>query len=141
MGWILSGIWHGGLAWLVPSLLIGCQDPDNQDFWIGSIASFTLVIIIVSLRLWLISLNQFALQTFLVLFVSIVAYFAVVFILGHTPLGEMMQPQIQGVPAKAFSHPIALASMAFTPLALSFDAAAYAVLLYFHPPKLDHVRW
>merc|ERR1712079_81548 len=80
--WILSGIWHGGLAWLVPNLLIGCQDPDNQDFWIGSIASFTLIIIIVSLRLWLISLNQFAMQTILVLFVSIVTYFAVVFILG-----------------------------------------------------------
>lgn len=139
--WISSGIWHGGLAWLVPSLLIGCQDPDEQDFWIGSIASFTLIIAIVSLRLWLIALNQFALQTILVLLVSVVTYFITLFILGHTPLGEFMQPQIAGVPGVTFTNPLALAAMLFTPLALCFDAVAYGLLLYFRPPPLENVRW
>merc|ERR1712217_1000489 len=96
--WMIFGVYHGCIAWFVPSAMFGAGDADVLDwggtFWVSSVVSFTLVLVFVSARLWLVSLNPLAPKTVLVLLFSWLLYVLWLIILGHTMLGESMQPQM-----------------------------------------------
>lgn len=136
--WMISGIWHGALAWLVPNLIIGSTDHDSEDFWLGSCVSFTLVIFLVDLRLWMISLNRFSLPTLGMLLLSVLAYFAVLFGLGY--IMPSMQPKIEELPHKMFTELDAFLVMLLTPLALLIDLALFEGAKVFRPTPLDRAR-
>jgi len=148
--WMISGLWHGTLAWLVPSLLIGSKeffvaDENNKyqvkmvpDFWLGSCASFTLVVLLVDLRLWMVSLNTFAIPTVGILFLSILSYWITLF----TVQGLFgMQPQIDGIPSEMLQDSRALLCIFLTPLALLVDLALFQAAKVFFPYPLDKARW
>jgi len=145
VSWMLSGIWHGSLAWLVPSLVLGAAGADTKDwggtFWVSSCTSFSLVIICVSLQLWLISLNPLALKTLAVLSLSFLAYLITLLVLGHSALGAQMQWQIEGAPLEMAKGSRSLLVLCLTPFALLADASAIWALMYFRPTPLVRARW
>jgi len=145
VSWVIAGIWHGSLAWLVPSLVLGAADASTEDwggtFWLSSVASFTLVVLFVDLQLWLITLNPVALKTLAVLFVSLALYIVTLIILGHTLLGEQMQWQIVGVPLDLVTSGRAMATVLLTPLALLIDLAVVWAITCLRPSPLERARW
>jgi len=139
--WVVGAVWHGALAWLVPSLAFGSSSHDDGEFWLASVASFTLVVVNVSLRLWIVSLNRFSPMTLFVLSFSFVLYIFTLLVLGHTMLGEMMQPQMEGVPIKMLSSPKALAAVGITAVVvLTVDALLNELSICLRPLPLDNVR-
>lgn len=142
--WILSGIWHGSLAWFAPNLSVGAlgpgSDPDwDKEWWIGSIASFTLVLICVSLRLWMIALNHFSAITLGSLAISWVLYLIAMLMLCHSFLGEIMQPQIQGSFLDMLQSEKAMIALCLAPLALMFDLMVFLLVKFFGSAPLDRV--
>lgn len=145
MGWMLSALWHGTLAWVLPNWLAvsWADDPDQLDpaeFWIGSCCSFTLVMVYINLRLWMLSLNPFAKPVVLVFLLSFVLLLITLFCLGETEMGEAMQPQIRGVPTTMFSGWKYLRVLLFSPLVLLLDFAFYQALYRLRPMPLDQAR-
>lgn len=143
--WMLSGVWHGCLSWLVPNLVIGADSPGispnfNKDWWIGSIVSFSLVLVCVDFRLWLVALNKLSPWTLLGLLSSPVLYLTTLIVFGHTYLGEWMQPQLAGVPLAVLKDAKAMAALFLAPLALAVDALIYMLILHICPSPLDEVR-
>jgi len=145
--WIFSGIWHGCLAWFIPNVIMGASGPGtadagwNEDWWIGSVVSFSLVLIFVNLRLLLIALNRLSKLTLLALITSPVLYILTLLVLGHTSLGSWLQPQIAGVPLEVVTNGKAMAALFVAPMALLLvDAAVFLALLQLRPTPLDQVR-
>mmetsp|Transcript_111347 Transcript_111347/g.175453 ORF Transcript_111347/g.175453 Transcript_111347/m.175453 type:complete len:1136 (+) Transcript_111347:57-3464(+) len=148
--WMLSGIWHGALAWSIPSIIIGStdfaivrEDGENEvemvkDFWLASCVSFTLVIFFVDLRLWMVALNRFSIITIGVLAISIAAFFGVLFGLGH--VAPSMQPQIDGIPADMFQDSKCLLCIFLTPLAMIVDFLFIEGQKKLCPMPLDQAR-
>lgn len=148
--WMLSGVWHGALAWTIPSLVIGSSSfyikyeyeryrvKMVEDFWLASCVSFTLVVFFVQLRLWLVALNRFSFPTLGVLALSIVAYFATLFVLGH-PLSSM-QPQIEGLPKEMFQDEKCLLCIFLVPLVMLLELAIYEGCKMLYPSPLDKAR-
>jgi phospholipid-translocating ATPase len=147
--WMISGLWHGALAWSVPSIVVGTNkftlknnDPDDvemdEKFWISSCTSFTLVIFFVELRLWMVALNRLSVITIGVLAVSILLYFVVLFGLGEVM--PSMQPQIEGIPSKMVKDGNCLLCIFLTPLALLVDLIFFEGSKKFFPTPLDKAR-
>jgi len=147
--WMISGVWHGTLAWAVPCAILGTKDffieEDSgvytvemvEQFWVASCTSFTLVVLFVDLRLWMVALNKLAAPTITMLFMSVVCFFAALFVLDFTGL----QPQISGVPVKMLSDSKALLCIFLTPLALVVDMVLYYGAKIINPSPLDKARW
>jgi len=141
--WLASGIWHGGIAWLLPSLVVDNgmrEDTADDDFWYASLVSFTLVVAHVSLRLWLVSLNKTNKYVIGVLLLCFVVYLISVLILGHTALGIYMQPQLDAVPIDLFTRMKAILVLFLTPFALLLDAVAFKILHTLRPTPLYLAR-
>jgi magnesium-transporting ATPase (P-type) len=150
--WMISGVWHGSLAWAVPSAVVGSTSFNVEydeyeerykpamvkDFWLASCASFTLVVVLVDLRLWMVALNKFSGPTVFVLITSVGAYFIVLFFFGH--VWTSMQPQIEGIPAEMLQEEKTLLCIFLTPLALLIDCAFYYGAKVLYPSPLDVVR-
>jgi len=138
--WMLAGIYHGTVAWLIPSLCLDSLNPDDRTFWIGSLTSFSLVLIFVSGRLWLIALNRCNWRTWSVFGISFLAYAIVLLVLGYTSMGTWLQPQIEGVPEEIFANSKAFTALLLTPLALLADVIVYVSMKTFRPTPLDLAR-
>eukprot|EP00929_Paragymnodinium_shiwhaense_P111733 TRINITY_DN80020_c0_g1_i1.p1 TRINITY_DN80020_c0_g1~~TRINITY_DN80020_c0_g1_i1.p1 ORF type:complete len:1103 (+),score=174.22 TRINITY_DN80020_c0_g1_i1:137-3445(+) len=126
--WVGSGVWHGVLAWLGANLTVGSDNTDTMEFWIGSCCSYTLVVTLVNLRLWMVSLNPWSPQVLGVLAFSFLCLFVALLILGQSPIGVWLQPQIEGVPFEMFAFwddPRPVLSILLTPLGLLFDLFIY----------------
>jgi hypothetical protein len=146
--WMISGVWHGSLAWLVPSALIGSREyfitNENgyyevkmvPDFWLGSCASFALVVLLVDLRLWMIALNKLAAPVLFMMFLSVAACFVTLF--GLEAVG--MQPQIEGIPEQMMTDKDAQLIIWLTPLACLIDASFYYGAKMLFPSPLDKAR-
>mmetsp|Transcript_22618 Transcript_22618/g.52741 ORF Transcript_22618/g.52741 Transcript_22618/m.52741 type:complete len:1132 (-) Transcript_22618:73-3468(-) len=144
--WVLSAIWHGSIAWLVPFIVL---DPDRNadeghDFWVTSVVAFSLVIVFINLRIWLFALNRFAWYTGLVIFVSILAYLIVLLFFGYTEIGKAFQPELWHVPEDVLDtsedRP-ALWVLLLTPLAFLVDWVVFSMYHVLRPDPLDRVRW
>jgi len=143
--WVLSAVWHGTLAWLVPSLWVGTNastahtapDYSPADFWRASSCSFIMVITFINVRLWLCSYSPFAKHTILIMAFSFMMLFACLFGLGYTGMGEAMQPQLAGVPGVIFSDWTYMQVMLVTPLFLLLDALCLFAWGRFRPSPLE----
>lgn len=142
--WMASGVLHGSLAWLVPYYWMSIDSTTakqaGSSFWVASVVSFSLVMSHVSLRLWIVSMNPFASFTLLVLLFSIVVYIIAVAVLGQSPLGLYMQPQMENVPANLFTNVKAVLSLVITPLSLFMDVLIFKLAKYVRPTPLDLAR-
>jgi len=103
------------------------------------VTSFSLVVICVNLRLWIIALNPFSKSSILVFAFTAFVYLLTLLVLGHTYLGEVMQPEISGAFEMIFDGR-ALAVLLLTPLALGLDAAVFGLQRYLRPTPLEKVR-
>jgi len=143
--WMLSGIWHGSLAWLVPNLSVGASGPGdspnyNKEWWIGSVASFTLVLLFVDLRLWMIALNRLSPITVGAVMVSLLIYIITMLVLCYMSLGVFLQPQIENAIGDMFQLEKAIVAVLLAPFALFFDLAVYMMIRFAHQSPLDRVR-
>merc|ERR1712039_549209 len=146
--WVLSAVWHGTLAWLVPSLWVGttaatahlAPDYAPVDFWRASSISFINVIIFINVRLWLYSYSPFAKHTVSIMAFSFFMLFACLLGLGYTAIGEAMQPQLAGVPGAIFGEGTYLQVMVVTPLFLLLDGACLFAWSRYNPSELELAR-
>jgi len=143
--WVLSAVWHGTLAWLVPSLWVGTNaatahlPPDYSpvEFWKASSCSFIMVITFINTRLWLYSYSPFAKHTILVMAFSFLMLFSCLFGLGYTSIGEAMQPQLAGIPGVIVSDWKYLQVMVVTPLFLLLDVLVLFLWGLIRPSPLE----
>jgi len=140
--WILSAVWHGSVAWLVPSYILGNDNPKTPDFWRASCISFTLVMIFVNARLWIISMNPLAPPNVAVITLCVVFHVIWLFILGETSFGTMImtnQPLV-GVPSTIFSERKYLMVLGGTAMVLVLDLVLYCGSKIVRPTPLDLAR-
>jgi phospholipid-transporting ATPase len=139
--WICSALFHGSVAWLVPSMAVGSNDVLNSDFWDASCCSFVLCVLFVNARLWIMSLNPFALRTVIAMSASFLLLFISLFGLSATGLGQVLQPEIQGVPERIFSEGKYLAVMGATGASVVLlDLLIIMGRRKFRPSLLDTAR-
>jgi len=137
--WMLFSVWHGCVAWLIPAIWIGdddycepCRDGRTGDdccipgtpapFWIASSTAFTIVIIVVILRLILRSASPLRLSTWAPSLLTFMIYIVALFLLSHTRIGQDLQPNMENVPTEMLTHGKPLAAMFITPcVALAVD--------------------
>lgn len=139
VSWIVSATYHGLAAWLVPHLVL---NPTKQDqlFWIASVAGFTLVVLFVTIRLWISSMNPFSPPVLGILAFSLLVYLTVVLVLGQSSLGSYMQPLIAGVPFALVTNGRAIGCVLITPLVLLLDLGVIMTLSYVRPSPITEVR-
>ena len=143
--WMVSAAFQGSLAWILPNFLFGSFDYESVDFWRASATSFTMVIIIVALKLALHDFKRCSLSCLLPIIGSIASYLLVLFLLGYVPLGQRMQPNLaEGdppVPGWIFSNgtPILVIALA-SPLALLPDMMALFWVRKLYPSPLFQIR-
>jgi len=140
--WMLSAVWHGAVAWLVPSLTVGSNNTKTPDFWRASCISFTLVMIFVNVKLWIISLNPTSSTTVAVILLCIVFHMIWLFVLGETSIGTMLmtdQP-LQSVPSTIFSEGKYLIVLFATAIVLCLDLALCCWCKIVRPTPLDLAR-
>ena len=142
--WMLSAAFHGSLAWILPSLLLGSLDYEAVDFWRASTTSFTMVIIIVALKLALHDFKRCSLSCLLPIVGSISSYITVLFLLGYVSLGQKMQPNLaEGdprVPGWIFSNAVPILLIFASPLSLLPDMVALLWVRKLHPSPLFQIR-
>lgn len=139
-GWMFCGVWHGSLAWLLPNILLGNQDPESKRFWVSACTSFSLVVYIVSLRLLLVTLTRANLATSLSFLSAAVGFLAVFFGLGQLPAGIAMQPNMEGLPAQMVTDGTVLAVFFLTPIpALAVDVVYLLVRRSLAPTALERL--
>lgn len=118
--WMLFGVLHGCVAWLVPNLWFGGSDYDKNEpvvFWVGSTTSFTSINVIVWLKLILSSPSPLAPVVLVPTAGGILCYFIIISLLGYTGLGNSFQPCMKNIPEKMFTDHRALAALFVTPAA------------------------
>eukprot|EP00929_Paragymnodinium_shiwhaense_P112427 TRINITY_DN80685_c0_g1_i1.p1 TRINITY_DN80685_c0_g1~~TRINITY_DN80685_c0_g1_i1.p1 ORF type:complete len:1223 (+),score=190.12 TRINITY_DN80685_c0_g1_i1:36-3671(+) len=141
--WILYALWHGVVAWCVPSYWFGGNDYDAEEsdlYWVSSCASFIIVVNIVMLRLFLTSVSPLKLTTWLPSLISVTFVFPVLWLLGYTPLGEEFQPNLLGVPEQLLTNSKALCVLFAVPFAALWpDCLEKLLESTFFPSELDKV--
>lgn len=164
--WMAAAVWHGVLAWGIPSILLGsnnvCGDVpqwydneswvwsthnaegevcEDQDFWFGSVVAFILIVLFVNLRLWLVAMNRLWWVTLACLGLSVFLCFLQVVMLSELRfLGDMLQPEMRGVASRLFTDGTALAVTFGTPFLLLIDAAMFSGYRALSPSPLDKAR-
>lgn len=143
ISWMLSAAWHGALAWSIPSAVLGSDDYESSEFWLGSSVSFLLVVTMVSIKLWLTSLNP---SSPCVVGAAIFAIFGAVVVLvflSETGLGYLMSSStwyLEGVASSIVRTRDALAVLFLTPMGLLVDGFVLKMSMHMHPLPLDRAR-
>lgn len=154
--WMLSAAWHAALAWIPANAIVGAVplklvagsekfEANEREFWLGSCVSFTLVVVFVDLRIWMVAMNPVSASTLGVLSFSFALYWIVLFILGEALPNDpnswlALQPKIHGIPSTMFEDSDALKVMLLMPLALLVDLVLYQAAKVLRPYPLDTVR-
>jgi len=160
VAWLLPNLWFGGTRYSEECKMdFGdakalCWDEDDvyrippeaypypaQEFWMGSLTAFTLVVCIVNFRLLLLAqspLNRWSLGSTLLAFLCYIVW---VFALGEISLGQKTQPEIAKLPTEFFKKGEALACIPIgVAIALSVDVFEKVVRYIFFPSELDEAR-
>lgn len=140
VAWMLSALYHGGLAWMVPNLTVGSLDPEETEFWYASCVSFVLCVVFVNFRLWMVAESPFRKETVLIMLFSILCLIVTLVVLAETPLGDWMQPQIEDAFVGIFSDQRYFLPMFLTPLLLLLDLAVYQAIAIFDPYPLTAAK-
>lgn len=122
-------------GWIAP-------EGEGQKFWLASVTSFAIVVMIVNFRLLLLGQSPFSLMSVLPTAGAFALFIAWFFALGEIGLGKDTQPTVADLPTEMFKTGKCLASLVLGPLiALSVDALEKVVRLIFFPTALDDARW
>mmetsp|Transcript_5642 Transcript_5642/g.10028 ORF Transcript_5642/g.10028 Transcript_5642/m.10028 type:complete len:337 (-) Transcript_5642:217-1227(-) len=141
VAWVLSAFYHGGVSWLIPNLTVGSvNEEDGELFWYSSCISFSLVVIFVNCRLWMVAESPFSKETVGVIVFSFICLTVTLLVLAETPLGDMMQPKIAGAFVAVFTEGKYAAVLFLTPLLLLIDLAVYQAISYFDPYPLTAAK-
>ncbi|CAK0847737.1 unnamed protein product [Prorocentrum cordatum] len=144
--WVVIGIYHGAVCWLVPFHLI---DPDIEhlvkddpsDFWTSSVTSFSSVVFVVCLKLMLVAQNPWGLHTWLPTLISFIMLGVVVFCFSYVWFGPTMQPNMKGMFGTMVENKnVPLSMIAVCVIALVPDVTMLVVQQLFFPSELDTVR-
>jgi len=132
--WMMYGVVHGAVAWIVPFEWFGDKSYVKDEFvpfWINSVTSFIVVINTVMLKLFIHSVSPCKMSTVLPSVISVLLVLPCMLGLAYTSLGLNFQPCMEGLPVELFSNWKAVLSMVVVPpLALSFDILEKIVLIY-----------
>jgi phospholipid-translocating P-type ATPase (flippase) len=165
--WVLSAIWHGSVAWLVPFAFFGtanvagtedpwtiCEDPftksssecweegfEDQKFWTQSCVAMTILVVMVNLRLWMFAMNRLSWITLLAVLSSLLFYLIALLVLSVHPFSWMFAPQLYNQFTMVFSNADILLVILITPLTSLLDFVVYLTHHALYPTLLDTVRW
>lgn len=125
--WMIAAVYHGTVAWLVPNLWFGKHMRDEDEpgsFWIASCTSFTIIVIIVCLKLLWSSASPFKIQTsILPSLVAFMMYCIILALLSYTRVGNQLQPSMKGMATDMLKTNNVLISLVAIPCAVgAFDA-------------------
>jgi len=140
--WMVIAVYHGIVAWLVPNLWFGKDVYDKKSpgpFWVGSCATFTIIIFIAMGKLLMSSVSPFKLwSSILPTFAALVMYVFVLVMIGYTSIGISLQPNMESVPEEVLLNKDALISIfAVPPAAMTVDFAAMLIRRWIWPSPLD----
>jgi phospholipid-translocating P-type ATPase (flippase) len=145
--WMICGVIHGIVAWTVPALWIidGAEyDKDSPGkFWEGSITAFTIVILLVSIKLLITCQSPLKIKT------SILPTLAAIFcyvvwtagVVPYVPPLTSWQPSMEGIGTNLAGNTNALISMVAVPAAVTtVDLVIAMVKTRLMPSELDRLR-
>lgn len=140
--WMVIAVYHGVVAWLVPNLWFGKDVYDKKSpgpFWVGSCATFTIIIFIALGKLLMSSVSPLKLWTsILPTIAALVLYVFVLIMIGYTPMGISLQPNMEAVPEEVlFSKDALIAIFAVPPAAMTVDIVALLIRRWLWPNPLD----
>jgi len=139
--WMLTAAYHGSLAWTIPMVAFGTDQYGTVDFWRTSVVAFTVVIFIISLKLFMHSFSRLKLSTLLPISASVALYMACLFYLGATDADLSENNGEPSAPVWSFSRvwPLLVLFLG-PPLILAGD---WAILLFYRrlrPSPLHRLR-
>jgi magnesium-transporting ATPase (P-type) len=144
--WVLIGVMHGAVCWLVPYSLISPEiedisKEDPSEFWVTSVTAFTSVIFVVCLKLIVVSQNPGDLHSWLPTLAAFLIYFCVLFGISYSKLGNTLQPNMEGLPKLIAQETLAPAAVVIaTIVALFPDVIGVAVGKIFCPSAIERVH-
>lgn len=138
--WLVRAVWHGCVAWLVPSLIFGYSSDTDDWFWEGSTISFSLALFFSNFQLWLVSMNKFSWQCLGMLIASYAMYIVILCILCYTALGESLQPGMPDVLTYIMRDLDSVAVLFLTPLILAIDVTCHIARKFLFTTQLDKAR-
>lgn len=160
VAWLLPNLWFGGTRYSeeCKNEALGkkalCWNADDsysipsealpypgQEFWMGSITSFILVVCIVNFRLLLFAQTPFNLASLGSTFLAFLLFVVWLFALGEISLGQETQPETAKLPTEFFKKGEAMACIPIgIGAALSIDILEKFVSWMFFPTELDMAR-
>lgn len=154
--WMLYAAWHGAVAWLLPNLWFGgdkyslvCEQDVGgekdfslaQEFWLGSITSFTLVVCIVNLRLLILAQSPFNKWSLGSSGLAFLSYIVWLLLLSEWSFGQTMQCTVKGLAMDFFSTGKCLGAVGLgIIIALAVDVLEKFVRYNCFPTELDKTR-
>lgn len=144
LSWIGSAVYHGTVAWLLPNLLVGTTNTEDEaeakKFWYASVCSFMLVVAFINFRLWMITVSPFSKYTVGIIAFSFLSLIITVFFFSETSFGISFQPEMEGSFTAIFSSKDHMMIVFLTPLILLIDFAVYQVIAIVQPYPLTAAR-
>eukprot|EP00928_Gymnodinium_smaydae_P025633 TRINITY_DN20359_c0_g2_i2.p1 TRINITY_DN20359_c0_g2~~TRINITY_DN20359_c0_g2_i2.p1 ORF type:complete len:1103 (+),score=204.72 TRINITY_DN20359_c0_g2_i2:75-3383(+) len=143
--WMVSGFWHGALAWLTSSLVLDPPElgsvgvagaPRSVEFWSQSLCSFSLIVIFIQIRLFMVSMSPTSIWLIAAVVFSVLAYVVTLFMLGETPLGTFIGVKFSGVPTLMVTSSRHLMLIFLTPLVLAIDFVVLKIIRHMSPGPL-----
>eukprot|EP00931_Biecheleriopsis_adriatica_P065519 TRINITY_DN40033_c0_g1_i1.p1 TRINITY_DN40033_c0_g1~~TRINITY_DN40033_c0_g1_i1.p1 ORF type:complete len:1132 (+),score=166.07 TRINITY_DN40033_c0_g1_i1:42-3398(+) len=137
--WMVLACFHGVLAWSIPAfLLASAEDLRRQSatFWMASFTAFSVIFIIVHLKLLLVAQYPMHLYTKLVYVLELLAYLAAAIVLG-TSMGKKLAPEMEGIPLQVVKSPPHLACLILLPLAALLPDAVIEVYERFFRSQVE----
>jgi len=148
--WMIFAVYHGIVAWIVPYYMISVDEVYNKElpsqWWEGSITSFTIIVLIVLLKLLLNTQSPLRFVTSILPTVaSLVCYVMGLGIIGYMPMFTEpetgLQPNMKEIPGEVFGNTNALIAIVAVPAAvfitdLIFEVAWKSIW----PSPLDKVK-
>jgi len=145
-GWIVCAVYHGVSAWYAASHFVidgaAYDKTEPGQFWEGSVTAFTIIILIVCLKLLLHCQSPLALRTsILPTLGAILCYFGILGALAYVPPGPSLQPSVTGLPADLMQNFTALIVMVAAPCGIIMPDVIFFVIRYMiWPTPLEKVR-
>lgn len=103
--WMCFATLHGILAWVVPVYLLTTQEErmkQTHSFWQASFTAFTIIILIVHLKLFVVAVKPMRPIGVGIILVELVAYIPIVLGLSSA-VGSKVAPELRNVPMEVFS--------------------------------------
>jgi len=142
--WMAFAVFHGCGAWLIPNLAFGGTDyskTEPNDFWLSSCVSFVVIVLITCGKLLLAAESPWKPTATISTAVALLCLVVILILLGHTSIGNSMQPNMDSLPEKFFTRSGVFGLIMAAPAALLIpDCTEKAVGFFLWPSTLQTVR-